>query len=154
MANSERISGLMAELGPILELRGILEVNDMDRWVLDLDGEHAVVVEYRPSDDRLFFTGEIGIPVPEVRTVIYELLLAYNAMWRDTGGIRMAVNGEDGAVVQIADMAATDLDVPALGTVVENFIGKMVEWTDIIAIGPEGNAGDQASPGDIPSMRV
>ena len=154
MSSFEHVQGLMSEIGPILELRGIVEVVDGDRWVLDLDGEHAIVVEYRPADDRLFFTAKVGIPAPEARSVCYELLLAYNAMWRETGGIRMAVNGEDGAVLQIADMAAGDIDASGLGVILENFIGKLVEWTDILSMDPDGGAGDEASADEPVAVRV
>ena len=151
MSSFERVQVLMSEIGPILELRGILEMTDGDRWVLDLDGEHAIVVEYRPADDRLFFTAEVGIPAPEARPVCYELLLAYNAMWRETGGVRMAVNGEDGAVLQIADITAGDIDSAALSAILENFIGKLVEWTDILSLDPDG---DEASPDEATAVRV
>ena len=158
MANAEHVSHLMAEIGPILELRGIVEICGEARWVLDLDGENAVLAEYFNADDRLFLTGDAGVPEPAARLVCYELLLAYNAMWRQTGGVRMAVNGEDGAVLQIADIAAEGLDATTLARVVENFVGKLGEWMEIIAMDPDHHAatasGDPASPSGAGALRV
>lgn len=158
MSNAELVSDLMVEVGPILELRGIVEINGEAQWVLDVDGELAVVAEYFEADDRLFFTADAGVPDPSARLVCYELLLAYNAMWRQTGGVRMAVNGEDGAVLQIADIAVDGLDAAKLATVLRNFIGKLGEWIDIIEMDPEQSAanaaGAPAAPNGAGAVRV
>ncbi len=158
MSNAGLVRDLMSEIGPILELRGIVEINGEAKWVLDLDGEHAVVVEHAAADDRLFFTAEAGVPEPAARLVCYELLLAYNALWRQTGGVRMAVNGEDGAVLQIADVAVEGLDAAALAEVLENFFGKLGEWMDIIAMDPDQRAtkgaGGSATSNGAGALRV
>ena len=143
MSSSEHVRALMSEIGPIMEFSSVLKVEDEDRWVLNLDGANVIVAEYFAEDDRLFLTSDAGVPPPEARLACYELLLAYNSMWRDSGGMRMALDREDGSVLQICDVAGAGLNGEALRLVLENFIRQLGDWMQFVASVPAAEASEE-----------
>ncbi len=90
-------------------------------------------------------------PVPPGRAAeIHEALLLYAMAWRETGGVRMALNGRGGAVVQMADVFAPDADARTVVTVARNLAGRVPFWHDFLVAQSQAGAAPQAgAPGSF-----
>lgn len=127
MIDARKIGQLIAETGPGDDaILAVVQTGD-DSWVIRY--EHVDVdLELDAETARLVLSAEIGVPPAERRLSIYELLLAYSLLWRETGGIRMALTGAGGAAVQLVDLAAADLTVGVLATVAANLADRTLVW--------------------------
>lgn len=120
----ETVSGMLAELGPRLEVSEIAAWEGQHSWAIavDADGETVLTLDYDEATAKLYVTAELG-PLPQDRLPYsYDFLLRYNHCWAETDGVRMALDGPGGNVVQIFDVSLHDLDSDKLGTVLRNFI--------------------------------
>ena len=78
----------------------------------------------------LVLWGDVGTPQPGDRARLYDLLLRYGFHWDETGGVRMAVEGQDGPVIQLVDVPLAGLDGQKLQALVRGFVAKLHAWRD------------------------
>jgi len=133
MSGYEQVRALMAQIGPVLELAEVLEQAERHAWTLVDQDATVLFAEFLPAEAMLFLSAEAGAPPPEHRAGLYHLMLQYNARWQETGGVRLALDGPDGAVVQAYTMPVADLDLARLCTVIRNFRANLGGWRTIIA---------------------
>ena len=147
MPDKAHLHALMTEIGPALELVEVTEFDEDNLWVLVVRDDVVVFVDYVPEDRRLRLTAEIGVPSPADRLQLYELMLQYNARWKETGGVRLVLDGPEGGVVQAYDLPVAGLDLHRLQNVIRNF-GDMLEgWRKIVATG--AGAPQPIGPGGV-----
>ena len=144
-ASSKSINVLMARIGPVMGLADVVEHEDGAAWTLDVDENLALLAEYDATSGRLALSAETASPPWERRAETYELLLLFNAQWRETGGVRMALEVSNAPVVQTIDVDAENLDLASFAAVIGDFIAKAAAWRRIIA---DGAGLDQISSGD------
>ena len=130
----EHVQGLMQEIGAVADLAAVAEHEGEDVWSLLVDDEEGGVVWVDLDDARgcLVLSGEVGTPQPVDRERLNDLLLRYNFHWDATGGVRMAVEGEGGPVIQLADVPLAGLDAGRLGVVVRGFAAMLAAWRAIL----------------------
>ena len=145
MSGNEEIHQLMAEIGPILDLGEVYEGAGANAWTLAGQDRTIIFVEFMSDDDRLWLSAEVGTPPPADCLRLYSLMLQYNARWQQTGGIRLALDAPDGAIVQAYDMPAAGLDLPRLCTIIRNFRNTLDGWRRI-AIGGRETADPAPDP--------
>jgi hypothetical protein len=145
MIDSERVRTLMTDIGPAMDLADVSEAAEGGPWALgDQDGT-VIYIENVPEEDRLWLSADVGAPRVEDRTRLYELILLYNAQWRQTGGVRIVLDSPEGRIVQAFDVVASGLDVPRLRTILVNFRRTLDGWRKIVA-------GEPAPETDFPAM--
>lgn len=147
MTDVEQVRVLLAELGPVLDLAGVHEQADANTWSLTAQDKTVIFVEFMPDDDRLWLSGEVATPRPEERARLYPLMLQYNAQWQQTGGVRLVLDGPEGAIVQACDIPASGLDLPRLSATVRDFRDMLDGWRQIVAGGSRAPAAAGATPG-------
>jgi hypothetical protein len=154
MSERRRIGEIMAEAGPRLDLLQVREYEDRDLWTLLLDEEILVYADYVADRDMLVLSAEVADLPAEGRAARHELLLQYNNQWAETGGVRMALDGPGGTVVQILEMPAAGLGTQTLGTVLSGFAEVLRNWRPILEATPEteGTAGTGPDGPDLGSM--
>ena len=103
MAGKEHIQALMREIGPQMALAQVTEFEVEGTWTLMPDEDTVLFADYDEAGGRLVLSAEAGRPVDSGRLGLYDLLLRYNNSWAETGGVRMALDGE-GTVVQLFDL--------------------------------------------------
>jgi hypothetical protein len=135
MSSKEHVHTLMSEIGPLLNLAEVIEYNKDNFWILTLDDETLVEVDYSDDFKRIVLSVEIGAPPEVKRYGIYEFVLQYNYLWRDTGGARLALDGPAGKVVYLFELPTTDLDINRLSTTLENLFEHLKTWKKIINCG-------------------
>ena len=142
MADKAHVHALMTEIGPALELAEVQEFERDNLWTLVVDQGTVLFAEYDPDDARLWLSADVCAPQPGDRSKLYELMLQYNARWRQTGGVRLALDGPGGTVVQAYDMTVNGLDLSRLCTVVGNFRETLAAWREIVAASVTGQDAD------------
>ena len=131
-----------------------------DLWTLVVDAETVLFLDYEQGQERLWLSGEVATPPPSERARLHETLLTYNHRWRDTGGLRMSLDGEGGAVVLSYDMPAEGLELSRLAMVLTNFLDVLRAWREGIgrfasapSAGPRRGAVQSDDDGNDPGLR-
>jgi hypothetical protein len=128
----------MQEVGPrddrILQ---VLQTGD-ESWAVRFE-EVDVLIELDPETRRLMFSCELGLVPEERREEVYQLLLTYSLLWRETGGLRMALDADNQAI-QLVDLHCSSLTTELLAIVLHNLEERTLLWREFIA----GGAGDHS----------
>lgn len=126
------VNTLMKEIGPWLDAAQIDQLSD-GLWNILLDDDHIIEVELDDSRNVFVLSMDIGQPARGNETEIYKTLLQINALWRDTGGIRMAMEGGDeGQLVLMFDVPLQGLDVDSWGLRLHNFVDAALGWREAV----------------------
>ena len=133
MASAEQIGSIIEAIGPRdHDIEAVVQLPEGD-YVIHYDGLE-ITLEYDAEFDRLMISADLGQPPFDKRLSVYTTMLNYSLLWRDTGGVRMALTA-DGAVVQMADLSGPELTVDLLDTVLRNFAAKARLMRDYVASG-------------------
>jgi len=135
MASTEQLNALMAETGAILELAQVVGF-DAGGWALGIDEDTTLFVDHEADQDRIVLSCEVAVVRPGAKGSVHELLLQYNNQWKSTGGMRLALDGPDGSVIQICDLSTTQLDARAFAGAVRVFFDILQGWRDILSRDP------------------
>ena len=135
------MDAVLQAVGPLDD--GILAVVRAadDRWAVRFE-DVDVEVEFDEATGRLMASAVIGRPPPERAAKLHEMLLVYGMIWRDTGGVRMALTGPGGEAVQMADLYAPQVTPEALVVLVVNLAERTRVWRGLFA----ADAEDAATP--------
>jgi hypothetical protein len=134
MASRDEVRALLQELGPSTEdIAAIVQVDEAE-WAVAYDEETIVSVDV-DEDGTVLLQIEIGQPSEDRRLEVYAGLLSYNMLLRETGGVTMALAGEDGPLVQLLTLPLAGLSVADLRTVLANFADKARVWTTALQSG-------------------
>ena len=135
---------MLTELGPELGVLEIAAFEDQQSWAIavDDDTEEMLTLDYDAAAGKLFITAELGAPPSDRLLASYEFLLQYNLFWADTGGLRMALDGPGGNVVQMYDLPLQGLTAQQLGAVIGSFIARMRLMKGMLAKGVGRNPTD------------
>ena len=150
MSNRERISALFEAVGPVdPQIAGVVAAGP-DSWVVGYE-DASVVAEYDAGRDCLVLSGDIGIPPEGREHDVHELLLRYNALRPDTGGVAAALD-VDGEARLLADLPAGGLDERGLAATLGNLCAKVRVWRGIVMTGPEPE--EAGTPLDAFAVRI
>lgn len=97
----------------------------------DLD----IFVEVEADRGRVVLSSEIGTPFHARAAEVYETMLSYNLLWRATGGLRMALTGRGGAMVQLVDLAGEEISARQIVTVAVNMADLTGIWQAYLLTG-------------------
>ena len=133
MSDTHQMEQLFAQIGPLMDRIEAIDQEDDDRWILALGEEQDMFVDFDQQASKLTFSIEVGQPPEELRLRAYEMLLAYNYLWEDSGGLRMALDSPEGSVVMAYDTFDLDMDVSALSALIDKLMEAAEGWRDVIA---------------------
>lgn len=136
MASAEQIQSLIEAVGPRVEAIQAVGQTGETEWAVLFDAETTVLLDLVPEQRKLVLSIDLGRPAAEGRLAIYETLLAYNMLWRETGGVKMGLGGASGRLVQMFELGTAGLDLELLARVLEGFVAKAVVWREQVARGP------------------
>lgn len=138
MMTLEQINALMGEVGPLDDAVVAVARVAEDSWVIRFEAVD-VQAEYDAEGGRLMLSTTLGVS-PSRRTLeVYETMLIYTSAWRETDGIRMALDGPGGELLQMADLHAEGLAAGTLVTVAVNLAERAMVWRGFVGrADPEG----------------
>lgn len=134
------LNALMTALGPAVEAAEI-RFYEPNLWVVAFDETLAVEIEHDETGPKLVLSADLGLPPEGEEMSTYQLLLRVNALWRETGGLRMGIEDASGRIKQTFHLYLHGLDVEGLQRRVRNFAQAAREWRTVIATAPTPESG-------------
>ncbi|MDB5838103.1 MAG: hypothetical protein JWQ23_55 [Herminiimonas sp.] len=117
----QELGGEMAELEAILQ-------HEEAHWAIQFDDGTVVLMEWVDGPSRLILSASLGKVSAPMQMAVYETMLSYNLLWRETGGVKAALNGPEGELMLLFELHAEQLTVNMLKIVLENFAGLVHVW--------------------------
>lgn len=143
--NLERMQIMMEEIGPSMsEIEAVIQSEEKN-WAIQFDDQSIIMLEWADNPDRVVLTAMLGTPTESMQLSVYETLLCYNLLWKDTGGVKMALSGPGGELVLLYELFSVNLSLNELQTVLANFVSIAQVWSVYVT-----GESDQAAP-SLPS---
>ncbi len=150
--NLERMQIMMEEIGPSMsEIEAVIQSEEKN-WAIQFDDQSIVMLEWAESPDRIVLTAMLGSPTESMQLSVYETLLCYNLLWKDTGGVKMALSGPGGELVLLYELFAGSITLNELQTVLTNFVSIAQVWSVYVT----GESDQPASniPGSVDMLQL
>lgn len=133
MASKQAIHELMVQIGPVLDLAYVTEFADDNAWMVAFDTATQIDLEYDEAGARLVLSADLAeVPEP-AKSRAHELLLEYNYLWSEHGGVRAAIDAPRSMVVLMLDLRAEELEVSRLCGVLQNLRVIVEGWREALA---------------------
>jgi hypothetical protein len=127
------VQNLIEELGPATSsLISVSQLGD-ETWGVVFEDETIVTLELDQDRGVLVLSGELGSPAASRKGEVCAALLNYTLLWRETGGVKMALGGEEDTAFQLYDLDCRDTSLVELQNVLENFADKARIWRSYVA---------------------
>ncbi len=142
----EQIQQLVQEIGPSMqEIDAVVQTEDPS-WAIQFSDETITILE--PADDpsRIVISAELGMITEAQQRSVYETMLCYNMLWRDSGGVKIGLAGPQGALIISRDVCLDNLTLAALQQEIGSFLKITRSWTQFIV------QGEQAELPPLPGM--
>ena len=107
----ETVQLIMQEIGPQTPDIDAVVQHGEDSWALQLDDASVVFMEYATAPDRLVLSMELGMPIPERRLEVCQLMLSYNLLWEENAGLTMALGGPAGGAMLLYEWRSPEPDL-------------------------------------------
>jgi hypothetical protein len=78
-------------------------------------------VEQLENPDRMVFSSEIGAVTDDQELPVYEALLCYNLLWKDTGGVKIGLAGPKGILIVTTELLLDGLTLMSFQEALTNF---------------------------------
>ncbi len=150
MARSlERIQIMMEEIGPSMpDIEAVIQSEEKN-WAIQFEDQSIVMVEWADRPDRVVLSAMLGTPSEKMQLSVYETLLCYNLLWKDTGGVKMALAGPGGELILLYELHASELNLNELQTVLSNFASIAQVWSVYVMGESEQPVGNIPGPMDM-----
>lgn len=132
MNSKESVHQLMREIGPLLDLREVSAFEERDAWLVAFEAGPVFEIDYDAGLNRVVITAVVAEVAEHARLRIYEILLQYNYVWTETGGVRMALDGSPGKVVMMFELPAAELHLSMLAEVLTNLAQIRGAWCQVL----------------------
>ena len=127
--NLERMQTMMEEIGPnMAEIEAVIQSEDRN-WAIQLEDQSIIMLEWAEKPDRIVLSSMLGIPSETMQLSVYEALLCYNLLWKDTGGVKMALAGPGGDLMLLYELYVDGLMLNDLQIVISNFSNISHVWS-------------------------
>lgn len=132
MTTIEQIESLVKELGPAMPDIDAIVQTEEPSWAIQFSDESILIIE--PADDpsRMVVSAELGVAAEAQQRTVYETLLCYNLMWRDSGGVKIGLAGPQGSLIISVDVCVEGLTLMALQQELERFLKIVRSWTQYV----------------------
>ncbi len=124
----EQIEQLIQELGPTMQDIDAIVQTEEPSWAIQFSDETIVIIEAAEDPARMVFSAELGNASETAQRAVYEALLCYNLMWRDTGGVKIGLAGPQGALIISSELCLEGLLLNDLQLTLKNFLKITRSW--------------------------
>lgn len=132
MLAQDQFSQLIAGTIELLDVREVSELQDQPLWVFVFNDHTVIELHFDAEGDRVALICSLAKPEEDGKGQIYEMLLAYNSLWQQTGGGRMSLNADTGMVELSVEVPASPLQSDSLFQVMSGFMGVALSWREVI----------------------
>ncbi len=134
----EQIQQLVQEVGPSMpEIDAVVQTEEPS-WAIQFSDDTVIILE--PADDpsRIVISADLGGVADAQQRVVYETLLCYNLMWRNSGGVKIGLAGPQGTLIISADICLNNLTLSDLQKEIGNFLKIARSWVQYVAHAEQG----------------
>lgn len=128
----EKIQTLIQELGPITPDIDAVVQTEEPSWAIQYSDETIVIIEAAEEPARIVLSSELGSPNDSIQLPVYETLLCYNLLWRETGGVKIGLAGPKGALILSCELCLEGLSLMDLQEGMTNFIMIVRTWAKYV----------------------
>jgi hypothetical protein len=140
MTTIEQIEQLVKEIGPAMpEIDAIVQTEDPS-WAIQFSDETIIILEAADDPSRIVISTELGAAAEAQQRAVYETMLCYNLMWRDSGGVKIGLAGPQGALIISTDVCIEGLTLQALQQEIQGFLKIARAWTQYVGKADAGEA--------------
>ncbi len=125
----EYISQRLGQIGPETENLSVIVQDDASTWTLAFENEATVLVlvEWAEEPARLVLSADIGTPPARRAAEVHQAALSYNTLWRDTGGTRIGMGGEEGDLLLLRELDPESVQREEFPRILEQF-AEVARW--------------------------
>lgn len=135
---AEQVTGVLKEVGPLLDALGLECASDERSWALVFEEEPICLLECCDDGERFILSTELSALGDADRIGLYELMLMYNDQGATTGGVRLGVDNPDGAATMSVDLTPEELHPDKFIGLLEGFRALCAAWREIVEGWPLG----------------
>ena len=147
--NLERTQAMMEEIGPAMaEIEAVIQSEDKN-WAIQFEDQSIIMLEWAEHPDRIVLSSMLGIPSETMQLSVYEALLCYNLLWKDTGGVKMALAGPGGDLMLLYELYVDQLMLNELQVVISNFSSISHVWSVYVTGESQDLVGNAPGPMDM-----
>ena len=147
--NLERMQAMMEEVGPAMaEIEAVIQSEDKN-WAIQFEDQSIIMLEWSERPDRIVLSSMLGIPSEAMQLSVYEALLCYNLLWKDTGGVKMALAGPGGDLMLLYELYVDQLMLNDLQIVISNFSSISQVWSVYVTGESQELLGNVPGPMDM-----
>ncbi len=147
--NLERMQAMMEEIGPAMaEIEAVIQSDDK-KWAIQFEDQSIIMLEWTERPDRIVLSSMLGIPSETMQLSVYEALLCYNLLWKDTGGVKMALAGPGGDLMLLYELYVDQLMLNDLQIVISNFSSISQVWSVYVTGESQELLGNVPGPMDM-----
>lgn len=128
----ETIQNLIQELGPVTADIDAVVQTEEPSWAIQYSDETIIIIEAIEEPARMVLSSELGSPNESLQLPIYETLLCYNLLWRETGGIKIGLAGPKGALILSCELCLEGLSLMDLQEGLINFTSIVRTWSKYV----------------------
>jgi len=128
----EQIQQLIQELGTSMpDIDAVVQTEDPS-WAIQFADETVIILEAAEEPSRIVLSSELGSPNDSLQLPIYETLLCYNLLWRETGGVKIGLAGPKGALILSSELCLEGLTLMDLQAGITNFVKITRSWMQYV----------------------
>ena len=129
----EQIQQLLKELGPSMsEIDAVVQTEEPS-WAIQFSDETIIIIEPADEPSRMVISAELGAAAEAQQRTVYETLLCYNLMWRESGGVKIGLAGPQGALIISTEICVQGLVLSDLQQHLNTFLKIVRSWTEYVA---------------------
>jgi hypothetical protein len=118
---NDKIQDLISQIGPVFpDIDAVIQTEDPS-WAIQFVDELVVMIEQLENPDRMVFSSEIGAVTDDQELPVYEALLCYNLLWKDTGGVKIGLAGPKGILIVTTELLLDGLTLMSFQEALTNF---------------------------------
>ena len=152
--NLERMQAMMEEIGPAMaEIEAVIQSEDKN-WAIQFEDQSIIMLEWAERPDRIVLSSMLGIPSETMQLSVYEALLCYNLLWKDTGGVKMALAGPGGDLMLLYELYVDQLMLNELQVVISNFSSISHVWSVYVTGESQDLVGNAPGPMDTCLLKL
>jgi hypothetical protein len=121
------VSTRLADVAPLIDaVEAVVEL-DESSWGLAFEGLSECLLELEGAGAVLTASIDIGTPVDGRGERVHAAALTYNALWRETRGMRIVQAGETGELMLVQQFAADAVYADDFGPALDE-LGHVATW--------------------------
>ncbi|MEM7477739.1 MAG: type III secretion system chaperone [Planctomycetota bacterium] len=147
MSTLETMEALLTELPPLCPQINLITKPSDETWYINFE-DYDVYVHFSELKKTAEFQITIGNTDNHNQTKLLKLFLNYNALWKQTGGVSIALNNDENAVL-LFSVPADGLRPGAIANILTSLHRKAEVWRGVIH---QSDVQSETAPDDAMQM--